>query len=278
MNRTSLLVILLLNSCGAATVAAQRAATAAASVPTPAVIIAPATEYFDADDQRLPSAEGADHRVQTTHYDSVRGVVRTYYLPSGKLKSYVPYAHLRQQLKHGPSSYYDESGQLRLQETFVAGKWEGDLLTYYPDGTLKRRDHHVPGQPTAGECFGPDGQPVPYYSYQIMPVYPEGAGDAQAVVHAVMVNTKYPVQATRRGVGGVVKILFVVDKEGHVQHVRPDKETLSAPVSPTLADTYQQLQEAAMQAVRQLKVFTPGRQDGEPVPVAYTVPVIFKIQ
>lgn len=270
------LLVLLLSGFRAAPVLAQSAPTGAASTPPP--VSTPTIEYFGSDDQPLPSAAGADHRVETTRCDSAAGVVRTFYLPSGKLKSYVPYAHLSRHLRHGTASYYYESGQLRLQESYMAGKWQGDLLTYYPDGALKRRDHYAPGQPVVGECFGPDGKPVSYYSYEIMPVYPEGTGDAQAVVQAVMLRVRYPTEALRRGVGGVVKILFVVDKNGYVQHVRPDAETASATVPLNLTGAYQALQEAAMQAVRRLKPFTPGRQDGEPVPVSYTVPVTFRIQ
>ena len=265
---------LIVNVLTASECLAQSPASEAAGAALPV----PITQYFDRNDQLLPAADGADYQVVTTCRDSVRGVQRTYYLPSGKLKSYVLYAHLRRRLRHGPASHYYESGQLRLQEPYVAGKWQGDLLTYYPDGTLKRRDHHMPGQPVAGECYGPDGKPVAYLAYEMMPVYPEGVGDSQAVVRAVMLHTRYPTAALRRGVSGVVKITFVVDKNGQVQNVRPDQETLSAPVPPNVADAYQQLQEAAMQAVRQLKRFTPGRQDGEPVPVSYTVPVTFRIQ
>ena len=247
-------------------------AQAASETPTQRV------EYFDADHQKIASENGATERVETTYRDSVAGAVRTYYLPSGKLRSYVPYAHLGRRVRQGTSSHYYESGQLRLQETHVAGKWQGDLLTYYPDGTLKRRDHHVPGQPVAGECFGPDGKPVQYFAYEKMPVYPEGAGDRAAVARAVQMNTRYPTYALKQRVYGVVKIKFVVDKNGKVQNVRPDEKLDTSSVAANLKDAYQSLQQAAIDAVRGLKTFTPGQQDGEPVAVSFTVPVTFRIK
>lgn len=234
-------------------------------------------EYFDANRQKLPTEAGAVERSETTFRDSVSGVVRTFFLPSGKLKAYIPYASLRKRIRHGTSSHYYENGQLRLQETFVAGKWSGDLVTYYPEGQLKRRDHHAPGQPTTGECFGPDGQPVPYIKYEIMPVYSEGTGDQAAVVRAVMMSARYPAAALRSRVYGKVKIEFVVDKNGHVANVHPQEPPAGA-VPPELTDAYQALQEAAASAVRNLKKFKPGKQDGEPVSVSYTVPVTFSIQ
>lgn len=235
-------------------------------------------KYFDETRFWLPSEAGANYRTETTYRDSVSGIEREFYLPSGKLKEYTPYASLRRNMRHGTSSQYYESGQLRQQVTYLAGKMAGDLVTYYPDGTLKRRDHHAAGQPVTGECFGADGQPRPYFPYQKTPVYTEGDGDQAAVVNAVMRNTRYPSEALRNRVYGIVKILFIVDKHGQVQHIRPDEKTNLELVPKNLLPYYRLLQEAAMSAVRQLKPFQPGQQDGEPVAVSYAVPVTFRIQ
>ncbi len=250
-----------------------------AQAPAPPALAIPAdkTAYFDEIGFRLPSEAGADYRTETTYRDSVGGVVREYYLPSGKLREYTPYANLRRQQRHGTSSQYYESGQLRRQVTYQAGRMVGDLVTYYPDGTLKRRDHYAPGQPVTGECFGADGQPRPYFSYQKRPVYTEGAGDQAAVLTAVMRNARYPRQALRQRVYGKVSILFIVDKHGLVQHVRPDEKTNLALVPADLLPTYRLLQEAAVDAVRRLRPFQPGQQDGEPVPVSFSVPLTFGI-
>ncbi|TGD80241.1 energy transducer TonB [Hymenobacter wooponensis] len=234
-------------------------------------------EYTDATNHKLPSEEGATRRIETTFRDSVSGGVREYYLPSGKLRSYVFYANLRKHFRHGTSTYFYESGQLQRKESYVVGKLEGERVTYYPDGTLKRRDQIVPGQPVTGECYGPDGKPVAYYPFETMPVYSRGDGSQQAVVQDVMNNTHYPQDALRQRVYGIVKIKFVVDQDGKVRDVRPEKTPAGA-VPPNLADAYQQLQEAAITAVRQLKPFTPGRHDGEPVAVSYTVPLTFRIK
>jgi protein TonB len=264
MTTRSILPLLTLVSCGA--FAQQTEPTAPKKI-----------EYIDANNRKLPTEVGATHRIETTFRDSVSGGVREYYLPSGKLHSYVFYANLRKHFRHGTATYFYESGQLQRKESYVAGKLEGERVTYYPDGTLKRRDQIVPGQPVTGECFGPDGNPLAYYPFEIMPVYSRGDGSQQAVVQDIMENTRYPQDALRQRVYGIVKIKFVVDKDGKVQDVRPDK-TPDGAVPPSLADAYHQLQEAAMIAVRQLKPFTPGRHDGEPVAVSYTVPLTFRIK
>jgi len=238
------------------------------------------TVYLDANRHKLPSEAGAVERKETTFRDSVSGTTRTYFLPSGKLKQFMPLASVRKGVRHGTVSEYYESGQLRYQATFQAGRVVGDMVTYYPDGTLRRRQHHPPGQPDqpmTGECFGPDGQPVPFFPYEQMPVYSEGAGDKAAMVRAVMMNVRYPIDALKQRVFGVVKVTFVVGKDGRVQDIRPNVPK-EGEVPKNLTRAYQSLQEAAANAVRQLKSFEPGRQDGEPVAVSFTVPVTFRIQ
>ncbi|MBF9140230.1 energy transducer TonB [Hymenobacter properus] len=233
--------------------------------------------YLDANRHQLPSEQGAVERKETIYRDTVSGTTRTYYLPSGKLKSFVPFASVRKNLRHGTVSEYYESGQLRYQASFQAGHVVGDLVTYYPDGTLKRREHHQSDQPDTGECFGPDGQPVAYFPYEQMPVYSEGAGDKAAMVRAVMLNVRYPVDALKQRVYGVVKVSFVVGKDGRVQDIKPN-DIKPGDVPKGIARAYESLQDAAVSAVRQLKPFAPGRQDGEPVAVSFTVPVTFRIQ
>ncbi|GAA3961966.1 TonB family protein [Hymenobacter antarcticus] len=244
----------------------------------PALIIPPnKIEYLNENRVSLPSEVGAVQRIETVYHDSVGGTVRSFYLPSGKLKNSTSFANVRKFLRDGTSSDYYENGQVRFQANYVAGQCVGDFVTYYPNGTLKRRDQHRPDQPVAGECFGPDGQPVAYYSFEQMPVYEEGAGDNAAIARAVMLNTKYPALALRNQLSGVIKVSFEVDASGRVQNIRTvEPATNEVPKKQRIA--YQALEEAAMYAVRQLRSFKPGRQDGEPVMVSFTLPVTFRIQ
>ena len=234
-------------------------------------------EYFDEYRVALPSEAGAVQRTETMYRDSVGGTARSFYLPSGKPKSSDSFANVRTYLRDCASSDYYESGQLRFQAMYATGQCAGDLVTYYPNGTLKRRDHHRPDQPVTGECFGPDGQPVAYYSYEQMPVYPEGEGDNAAVVRAIMLNTRYPPLALRNQLSGVIKVNFEVDANGQVRGIRTVAPAANE-VPKKQRYAYEALEEAAMYAVRQLKPFKPGRQDGEPVVVSFTLPVTFRIQ
>ncbi|MDU0370019.1 TonB family protein [Hymenobacter endophyticus] len=229
--------------------------------------------YQDKSHRRQDSAEGAAYRRETVLIDSLRGTERIYYLPSGKLYSFEAFLNLKSRLKHGAYLEYFESGQMRLQESYVQGKVQGQRLTYYPSGVLRRREQVLPDQPTTGECFGPDGQPIPYVPYQVMPAYP---GGLDVLLRDVAMNTRYPAGALRAGVEGVVLIKFIVSKTGQLEDIQPTP--LPAETKPYLKRTYAYLQDAAVQSVRKLKPFTPGQLEGEPVAVYYTIPVTFRIK
>ncbi len=58
-------------------------------------------------------------------------------------------------------SYY-ESGELKAIKPIVDGKFEGELISFYPDGTLRRREFFENGKSVGGVCFDMDGKILPY--------------------------------------------------------------------------------------------------------------------
>jgi protein TonB len=233
--------------------------------------------YVDAKGKKLPSAEGADHRIETSYTDSVKGAVRVYY-PSGKLKSYSPYVNIRRHFRHGRFLEYYETGQLHLQEDFIANKRQGDFLVYYPDGTLRRRDHYEAGQRTAGECFGPDGHAIEYFEYEQMPVYLEGDGSFRAIVTGIQQRIRYPAEALRHHLAGTIKVKFVVNTNGEVQDAAIIGGVDESQFKGSTLDAVRAMEATVLQAVRDLKHFKPGMRDGIAVPITYTAPISFKIQ
>ncbi len=266
-----LFVVSLLNCFS---IAAYAQASARDSAQTPARM---EVRYVDAHGNKLPSAEGADHRIETTYRDSIGGVVREYY-PSGKLRSYSPYAHVRRHYRHGRFLDYYESGQLHWQEDFIANKRQGDFLVYYPDGTLRRRDHYEADQRTAGECFGPDGHAVAYFEYEQYPVYPEGDGSFRAIVTAIQQRIRYPAEALRHRLAGTIKVKFIVNTQGEVQDAAIIGGVNETQFKGATLDAARAMEATVLQAVRDLKRFRPGMRDGVVVPITYTAPISFRIQ
>ena len=96
-----------------------------------------------------------------------------------------------------------------------------------------------------------------------MPSYP--GGDA-ALLQDVANNLQYPAMAQENGTQGRVVLQFVVTKNGSIGEVKVVRS-----LSP-------KCDQAAIKAVKKLKKFNPGRQNGNAVNVWYTLPVTFKLQ
>lgn len=95
-----------------------------------------------------------------------------------------------------------------------------------------------------------------------MPAFP---GETKALYEAIAKNLKYPSSAKEAGIEGKVMVRFIIDKEGAVKN-----PTVIKSVDPSL-------DKAAVDAVKLLPKFKPGKNGGQPVNVFYTVPIAFKL-
>lgn len=222
-------------------------------------------EFLDSTFAVLPSAAGAYYRRETEWRDSTAGEVRAYFLSNGQLRSREQLDPIKQRRHHGVSEYFTKSGQLLTHAEFNHGQRTGELVLYYPNGQLKRREHYANSLQGSGECFAPDGTAVPFFEFEIMPRYPEGDGGMLAIVRAIAHNFRYPLDARRAGIEGRVLVAFTVTAQGTVDDVKI-KQSL-----------YPSIDAEAMRAVTRLKRFTPGQQDGKPVKVSFTAPLSLKI-
>jgi protein TonB len=256
---------------GAMPAAAQTAEPVAAVALRPKKI-----EYFSAERRLLPTAEGASYRLETTYRDSIAGNVRKYDA-AGKLKSMTAYGHLQLKIRHGVSTTWYENGQMHTKEDYVAGQPHGELLVYYPDGTLRRRDQFAKGERTAGQCFGPDGQPVAYFDYLQPPVYSEGAGDMQAVARAAVHKGVFPEVVAQMGMDANILVRFTVNEQGRVEQVHALPWKPEHPYPRHVLDGFQRLQQEAEWNVAHLKAFRPALLDGQPVAYELTVPINFRV-
>ncbi len=95
------------------------------------------------------------------------------------------------------------------------------------------------------------------------PMFPGGTG---ALMSWLSQNIKYPVIAAETGVQGRVIVQFVVEKDGSITDVKVAKS-----VDPSL-------DKEAARVIKSMPHWIPGRQNGSPVRVRFTVPVSFKLQ
>ncbi|MBP3737708.1 MAG: energy transducer TonB [Muribaculaceae bacterium] len=102
-----------------------------------------------------------------------------------------------------------------------------------------------------------------FKSVEQMPTFPGGEA---ALMKYLSSHIQYPTMAQENNVQGRVVVQFVVTKTGKVGDVR------------VVRSVDKDLDREAVRVCKSLPNFVPGRQNGQPVNVWYTLPVTFKLQ
>lgn len=106
-------------------------------------------------------------------------------------------------------------------------------------------------------------EPVSMAMVEQKPSFP--GGDA-AMYQWLSNNIVYPPAASEEGVSGRVVVEFVVDKDGSITRARVVRQRHPA------------LDREALRVVNSMPKWIPGRNNGQPVKVTYTLPVTFRLQ
>ena len=102
-----------------------------------------------------------------------------------------------------------------------------------------------------------------FVSVQQMPKFP--GGDAELMKY-IQEHLRYPTMAAENNIQGKVVVQFVVTKNGSIGEVK------------VIRSRDQDLDKEAVRVVKSLPNFIPGRMNGQPVSVWYTLPINFKLQ
>ena len=100
-----------------------------------------------------------------------------------------------------------------------------------------------------------------YNTCQVMPQFP---GGEKAMMEFIASNLKYPQQAVKDDMQGMVLVDFVINTEGKVTDPK-----IVRSLSP-------ECDAEVIRVVGIMPAWTPGQQDGKTVNVKYTLPVMFK--
>lgn len=143
------------------------------------------------------------------------------------------------------------------------------LIDFYADEVTEVKD--IPqdtktkkvGVQSLREGDASDQNPKPFIQVEQMPQY---TGGEQAMHKFIADNLKYPVEAFKNGVEGRVTVRFVVGKEGKISDV-----TVVRGIDPTC-------DKEAVRVVNLMPDWVPGKQNGQAVPVYFTLPIVFRLK
>ena len=153
-------------------------------------------------------------------------------------------------------------GQLWKDLNYDHNNLNGEIMTYWDNGQLKRHELFQSGKSVKGECYNREGESVDFYSFMVMPQF---QGGISALMDFLSRRITYPIVMQKSQLEGKVLVGFIVNKEGSVTDVKVIRG-----VSP-------EFDEEAIRVAKSMPKWNPGMQDGEKVNVRYTLPIQFRL-
>ncbi|QNF34072.1 TonB family protein [Adhaeribacter swui] len=94
---------------------------------------------------------------------------------------------------------------------------------------------------------------------------PEFPGGMKQMYDYIRRTLRYPAEAQRLGLEGTVVVTFVVGKTGEISDIKVIKDVGGGTAN------------EAIRVIQSMKPWQPGRQNGQPVPVRFTLPLRFSL-
>lgn len=113
------------------------------------------------------------------------------------------------------------------------------------------------------DCDAPQNDKPVLTNVEVPPTFPGGEAE---LMKFIAMNIRYPESAQEKRIQGRVIVSFVVQMDGTIGQTK-----IMRSVDPDL-------DKEALRVVKKLPKFIPGKMNGEPVNVWYTLPVSFKLQ
>ena len=119
--------------------------------------------------------------------------------------------------------------------------------------------------------------------FTVVEQMPEFPGGDEAMFKYLSDNLSYPQNAREAGIQGKVMVGFVVEADGSITEVKTirffpitDSKEKSKPVTLTMV-LQKELEDEAIRVVKAMPKWTPGKQRGRNVRVAYRLPITFTL-
>lgn len=133
---------------------------------------------------------------------------------------------------------------------------ESGNTTGIDPGELEREQRQITNQPPQ----------EPNKVFDIVEVMPQFPGGNSELMRYLGTNIKYPTIAAENGIQGRVVLKFVVSKDGSISNIQ-----IVRSLDPSC-------DKEAIRVIKGMPKWIPGMQNGHPVAVYFTLPVLFKLQ
>lgn len=240
------------------------------------------TTFFNKNSEEVATLSNADYysfkKYSTKDSNQLESVQ---YFINGNQKMSISYKDYSRKIVDGNKKEWYRNGQLKSSVDYVENEIDGQILTYWEDGSKKRIDNYKKDKFISGACFDQNGEELEHFRFFIMPRYksclekkkkqdPEKVEQCTTteIFKHIVQTTRYPKMPRDKGVAGTVYVQFHIDTTGKVSN-------------PTLLRGVahgEKLNEEALRVVSSLPDMLPGEQDGQKVRVQYNVPIKFQLR
>lgn len=221
------------------------------------------TIFYNTHDDKVKTRIQADYYqlLVKENISSKRLIERSYYM-NGQMKEEIYYLDLSKKKKEGTQRFWFRNGQLKSAADYIDNKIHGNVLTYWQNGQLKRKDTFENNKFVSGACYDSIGNQIEHFEFLVFPSFP---GGEKMLLEFMRNNLRFPSMAAENGIQGKVVVKFVVTKNGI-----PTKIGIKTSVDKAL-------DKEAMRVVQSMPKWTPCYFDGEPLDFWYLLPVVFKM-
>lgn len=222
------------------------------------------TIYYDNDWNKTESLKiAAFYKTVQKNANTKNEFTERAYFKSGQIKYEIFYFIDNNEKKKrlGKSSFWYESGELKNEMNYENGEKNGEFLSYWKNGKLKRKDYFNKGKFKNGECWNENGEKVKHYDFEIQASYP---GGQDKMYEFIKKNLKYPPLSKQYNLGGKVVVDFKINTDGSVYDLNIAEGVNS------------ELDSEAVRIIKSMPKWRPAYQDGIAVSIKYRIPIIFK--
>lgn len=218
------------------------------------------TVYYQYPRLRVPSLKSCDYYSLITKDAVNNHTQEVQYNKQGKKLEEEHYFYLgREKINIGIWKTWYPNGQLKSEIAYGDdGKMNGELKTFWQDGSPKRVDTFSNDSLVSGVCFSQSGQKIPHFDYHISPHFP---GGVEKLYDFLRKNIFYP--QTYQPLSGKVIARFLVNEKGEIEDIQ------------IMNETGEFMSKQVIHAIKKMPDWIPGELDGEPDSEYVLLPVSF---
>lgn len=200
-------------------------------------------------------------------------LVKDFYLKTNKIQMIAICNEIKPLKKNGSCTYFFQTGTKSSEGMYIknkkAGKWtlweedntDSSTIECFEDGTYKNI-HLSKTRAT------PYNRYDAFYQIEELAEFPGGESEMQQWIAQKVKKRGYPAKEKKAGISGTCYVTFVIEKDGSITGIDLIRGVPNGP-------GYDQL---VMEIVKEMPIWKPGKEYGNPVRVQFNLPVRFVLQ